>query len=56
MNNWRVWLLTDAQGNVLAKGRKKDVCNVAYHRYVYKHIFDDWLYRTNQLLIDMQEG
>lgn len=56
MRNWKIWVLTDAQGNRLAMGRKKDVCMLAYQRYVYAHIFDDRLYRTNQLLKDWQEG
>lgn len=50
MKNWRVWVLTDAEGNVLAKGRKRDVINKAYGRYVYGHIFTDCLYQTNELL------
>lgn len=50
MTNWRVWILTDANGNELARGRKKDVTNVLYKRYVYGHIFDDCLYQTKELL------
>ena len=51
MKNWRVWVLTDKDGKELARGRKKDVINVAYGRYVYGHIFTDCLYRTDELLI-----
>ena len=50
MKNWRVWVLTDKDGKELARGRKKDVINVAYGRYVYGHIFTDCLYRTDELL------
>ena len=50
MKNWKVWVLVDKNGKELARGRKKDVTNVAYHRYVYQHIFDDCLYQTNELL------
>lgn len=50
MKNWKVWVLTDKDGKELARGRKKDVVNVAYRRYVYGHIFTDNLYRTNELL------
>lgn len=50
MKNWRVWVLLDKDGKELARGRKQDVANVAYQRYVYQHIFDDCLYRTNELL------
>lgn len=50
MKNWKVWILTDKDGNELARGRKKDVVNVMYPRYVYSHIFTDKLYRTNELL------
>lgn len=49
--NWKVWILTDKDGNVLAEGRKKDVLSVEYPRYVYQHIFTDNLYRTNKPLI-----
>lgn len=50
MKNWRVWILTDKNGNLLVKGRKQDVIQVASERYVYHHIFNDCLYRTNELL------
>ena len=50
MKNWKVWILTDKDGNELARGRKKDVIKVMYPRYVYSHIFTDKLYRTNELL------
>ena len=50
MKNWRVWVLTDNKGNELARGRKKDVMNVCYHRYVYQLIFTDCLYQTSELL------
>lgn len=44
------WILTDCKGNVIAEGRKKDVANVSYIRYVYQHIFNDCLSRTNETL------
>ena len=51
MKNWKVWILTDAEGNELARGRKRDVLKVEYPRYVYEHIFTDCLYRTQELLV-----
>jgi len=51
MKNWKIWKLYDAQGTLIAEGRKRDVVNVAYQRYVYGHIFTDNLYRTNEPLI-----
>ena len=50
MKNWRVWILTDKDGKVIAKGRKQEVTNKAYARYVYGHIFTDCLYKTNEPL------
>ena len=50
MKNWKVWILTDKDGNVLAKGRKREVIDLAYTRYVYGHIFTDNLYQTKELL------
>ena len=50
MKNWKVWILTDVHGNEITRGRKKDVLDVAYRRYVYQHIFSDCFYRTNDLL------
>lgn len=50
MSKWKVWVLEDKNGVELARGRKKDVMNVSYARYVYGHIFTDNLYRTTQLL------
>ena len=50
MKNWKVWVLTDKDNNILIRGRKKDVLNVAYTRYVYDHIFTDCLYRTSENL------
>ena len=51
MKNWKVWILTDAEGNELARGRKRDVLKVEYPRYAYEHIFTDCLYRTQELLV-----
>ena len=51
MKNWRVWVLMDANGNELARGRKRDVVNKAYGRYVYAHIFTDCLMCTNERLM-----
>lgn len=48
--NWKVWILRDKDGKELARGRKKDVLDVLYPRYVYGHIFTDKLYRTNEPL------
>ena len=50
MKNWKVWVLVDKNGNEVARGRKKDVTNALYQRYVYEHIFTDALYKTNELL------
>ena len=50
MKNWKVWKLYDKDGRLLAQGRKKDVVDVEYPRYVYAHIFTDVLVRTNELL------
>lgn len=50
MKNWKVWILTDEAGKVIAKGRKREVMKVASGRYVYEHIFTDNLYRTNEPL------
>ena len=52
IKTWRVWVLVDANGNELARGRKRDVMNVEYSRYVYQHIFTDCLMRTNERLKD----
>lgn len=48
--NWKVWILRDKDGKELARGRKKDVLDVLYPRYVYGHIFTDKLYQTNEPL------
>lgn len=57
MKNWKVWILKDKDGNVLAEGRKKDVMRVAYPRYVYQLIFTDTLYtRTDVTLADWLNG
>ena len=51
MKNWKVWILWDAEGNELIRGRKRDVINLEYQRYVYGHIFTDQLFRTDEPLI-----
>lgn len=50
MNNWKVWKLYDADGNLICEGRRRDVLRVASARYVYQLIFTDSLYKTNQPL------
>lgn len=50
MNSWKVWKLYDKDGNLLIAGRKKDVIDKLYPRYVYAHIFTDVLVRTNEPL------
>ena len=50
MKNWKVWILTDNNGNVLARGRKRDVLKIASLRYVYDHIFTDNIYQTSEPL------
>jgi len=50
MKNWRVWKLYDKDGKLIASGRKKDVMNAEYPRYVYAHIFTDIIVRTDELL------
>lgn len=49
-NNWKVWKAYDKDGNLLAEGRKKDVIDRLYPRYVYCHIFTDRLYQTSEPL------
>ena len=51
MKNWKIWILTDRHGNELARGRKREVLKIASQRYVYQHIFDDCLYRTENPLM-----
>ena len=51
MKNWKVWILTDKNGKELIRGRKKDVINLMYQRYVYGGIYTDNLYRTAENLI-----
>ena len=51
MKNWKVWVLKNKEGQVIAQGRKKEVANIAYQRYVYGHIFTDTLIQTNELLV-----
>ena len=51
MKNWKIWVLFDKDGNELARGRKKDVLNLEYVRYVYEHIYTDSIYRTNEPLV-----
>lgn len=50
MKNWKIWILTDRNGKELARGRKREVLKVASERYVYLHIFDDCLYKTENPL------
>ena len=45
---FKKWVLVDNKGNIIIEGRHKDVSKVLYHRYVYHHIFDDVLYKTNE--------
>lgn len=51
MKNWKVWVLKNKEGQVIAQGRKKEVVGVAYRRYVYQHIFTDELFQTSELLV-----
>ena len=51
MKNWKVWVLKNKEGQVIAQGRKKEVVGIAYGRYVYQHIFTDTLVQTNELLV-----
>jgi len=50
MKNWKVWMLVAENGEVLARGRKRDVMRIASARYVYQHIFSDSLYQTSEPL------
>lgn len=50
MKNWKVWVLKDVDGNVIIKGRKREVMQKAYERYVYMHIFTDMVVKTNKAL------
>jgi hypothetical protein len=49
MRKLYVWKLYDKDGVLLASGKHKEVVNVLYRRFVYGHIFDDMLYRTNEI-------
>ena len=40
-----IYTLTDKDGNVLARGTKKQVMAIASARYVYQFIFTDMLTR-----------
>lgn len=51
MKNWKIWILMDENGNILAKGRKRDVTNVYYMRWCYEHIFTDKLIQTSTPLV-----
>ena len=42
--SWKVWLLEDKNGEILACGRKRDVLKVWYPRCVYAGIHTDTLY------------
>lgn len=44
LRKFKNYILEDANGNILASGRYKDVMLVSYPRYVYRHIFDDVIY------------
>ena len=50
MKNWKVWILTDKEGNEIIRGRKQEVLSIFNQRYVYGGIYDDCLYRTNETL------
>jgi hypothetical protein len=50
MKNWKVWMLIAENGEILARGRKRDVMRIASARYVYQHIFTDSLYQTSEPL------
>ena len=50
MRKFKEYLLTDCNGNLLAKGRYNEVMRVEYSRYVYRHIFDDCLYFTGNYI------
>lgn len=55
--NWKVWILKDKDGNILAEGRKKDVLDVEYPRFVYSRIYTDTLYvRTDITLEEWLKG
>lgn len=40
-----LYTLTDRNGNILARGTKKQVMKIASERYIYGLIFDDILTR-----------
>ena len=44
MNKY-IYTLTDKDGNIIARGKKRYVMNIASDRYVYCLIFDDILTR-----------
>ena len=47
MANLNLWILINKNNIVIAKGRRKEVMQVRYCRYVYNHIYDDKIIRTN---------
>ena len=50
MKNWKVWILMDANGKELVRGRKREVMDIFNQRYVYGGIYSDKLYKTTELL------
>ena len=51
MKNWKIWILIDENGNILSKGRKRDVTNMFYMRWCYEHIFTDRVIQTSAPLV-----
>lgn len=49
MKKMYIYILTDCNGKILARGRKNFVCGVEYPRWCYGHIFNDCLYQTTEL-------
>ena len=46
MANLNLWILVNKHNIIITKGRRKEVLKVRYHRYVYNHIYDDKVIRT----------
>jgi hypothetical protein len=44
MRKFKLYILENNKGEILAKGTLKEVMNVCHGRYVYQHIYDDVIY------------
>lgn len=51
MRKYKLYILENNKGEILAKGTLGDVMKVCHGRYVYQHIYDDVIY-TDGTYID----